>query len=88
MQCYHAFVFSEPGLDSRTRACGKHGCLLLLLLPQDLCDLLHKDNRPASYPPTQKQPGLAAQTQSFLLLSSLIEQYQQPETKPPSCPLG
>lgn len=38
------------GLDSCTGVCGKHRWLLLLLLPPDLCDLLHKDNRAVSYP--------------------------------------
>lgn len=63
----HVCVYTQPGLDSCTRVCGKHRWLLLLLLPPDLCDLLHKDNRAASYPQnpppththTQKQPGLA-----------------------------
>lgn len=52
--CVHVCVCSLSqtlhGLDSCTRVCGKHRWLLLLLLPPDLCDLLHKDNRAVSYP--------------------------------------
>lgn len=66
MWCPCACVWSLSqalgGRDSCTRVCGKHRWLLLLLLPPDLCDLLHKDNRAVSYPqdpPAQKtaRPG-------------------------------
>lgn len=62
-QCASVCVYTQPGLDSCTRVCGKHGRLLLLLLPPDLCDLLHKDNRAASYPqnplPSSPRPKTA-----------------------------
>ena len=92
MWCPCACVWSLSralgGRDSRTRVCGKHRWLLLLLLPPDLCDLLHKDNRAVSYPqdpPPKKQQVLAAQTDHFLPSSCLIEQYQQPALRPPLC---
>lgn len=60
--CVCSFSLALTGRDSCTRVCGKRRWLLLLLLPPDLCDLLHKDNRAASYPqdpPAQKtaRPG-------------------------------
>lgn len=44
------------GSDSSTSECGKHRWLLLLLLPSDLHDLLHKDNRAVSYPQDTPTP--------------------------------